>query len=100
MRIIITLALLFSFAFSSVHEFAFAIYDENPCSVSEYVDEIQSPNSHHDDICDTHFEYHHAFLLPSEIVLARTNKMTRKPNFYKEEYKFLADLDYPKPPIS
>jgi len=99
MKIIITLALLFSFAFSSVHELAFAFYDTEHCSVNEYAQELESPSGH-DDICDTHFEYHHAFLLPSEIVLATTKTITTKSNLYKEEYKFLADLDYPKPPIS
>jgi hypothetical protein len=99
MKIIITLALLFSFAFSTVHEFAFAFYDEEHCSVSEYVDEINAP-SEHDDICDTHFEYHHAFILPIQTVSIYTKNMTSKPNLYKEEYKFLADLNFIKPPIS
>jgi len=99
MKIIITLALLFSFAFSTVHEFAFAFYDEDHCSASEYAQEIESPSKHHD-ICDTHFEYHHAYLLPqTQIHLHKYNKNT-KPTFYKESYKFLAHLDYIKPPIS
>jgi len=99
MKIIITLALLFSFAFSTVHEFAFAFYDTNHCSVSEYVDELDSP-SKHDDICDTHFEYHHAYLLPQTDIVLHKNSENSKPTFYKESYKFLANLDFIKPPIS
>ncbi len=99
MKIIIILALLFSFAFSMVHEYAFAFYDEDHCSVSEYVDEFDGP-SEHDDICDTHFEYHHAFILPIQESYLQATKITTKPTSYKEEYKFLVDLNFIKPPIA
>ena len=60
----ITLALLFTMSFSVVHEYVFAFYDQNPCSVSEYVDEIQVPSAH-GDICDLHFGYHVPYILPA-----------------------------------
>jgi len=99
MRILITLALLFSFAFSTVHEFAFAFYDNDHCSVSEYTDELSAPSGH-DDICDTHFEYHHAYLLPQQSLVLTKTYVNTKPIFYTESYTFVVDLDYPKPPIS
>ena len=100
MRILITLALLFSFAFSTVHEYAFAFYDENHCSVSEYVDEIEAPSEHHDDICDSHFEYHHAYILPQASIVLGKEKLDTKPLFHDESYAFSAHFDYIKPPIS
>jgi len=99
MKIIMTWAILFSFAFSSVHEFAYAFYDEDPCSVSEYVDEIAAP-SQHDDICDSHFEYHHAYILPQVNVLISQTDLNTKPLLNKESYTFQANLDFMKPPIS
>ena len=97
MRIIITLALLFSFAFSTVHEYAFAFYDENHCSVSEYVDELSAP-SKHDDICDTHFEYHHAAMFPQQRVELPRLHINESPQIHKENYFFLTAIDLFRPP--
>lgn len=52
-------------SFSVVHEYAFAFYDEDHCSLIEYVDELQAPSSH-GDICDLHFVYHVTYILPSQ----------------------------------
>ena len=60
---IITLALLFTMSFSMVHEYVFTFYDSDRCSAIEYISEIDAP-SHHGDICDIHFEYHIAYILP------------------------------------
>lgn len=62
---IITLALLFAMSFSVLHEYAFAFYDEDHCSVTEYVNELQTPSSH-GDICDVHFGYHGTYILLSQ----------------------------------
>jgi len=97
MRIFITLALLFSFAFSTVHEFAFAYYDTQHCSVSEYVQEINAPSSH-GDICDIHFEYHQASLLPQNSIDLPRLTLTERPLVLKEYYYFLSPIDHFKPP--
>ncbi len=76
------------------------MYDNNHCNITEYVGEFDSPTGDHGDICDTHFEYHHAFILPSLTRVSYIKKTPTKPHLYKENYSFLADLDYPKPPIS
>lgn len=65
LKSIVILVLLFMMGFSIVHEYAFAFYDEDHCSAAEYVSELDAPGSH-GDICDIHFEYHQAFLLPSQ----------------------------------
>ena len=99
MKIIITLALLFSFAFSTVHEFAFAMYDENHCSVNEYVEELNAP-SNHDDICDTHFEYHHAAMFPQSKLTLPKLYLNETPLLTQEEYFFLSSIELFRPPRS
>ncbi|PHR54431.1 MAG: hypothetical protein COA44_13010 [Arcobacter sp.] len=99
MRIIITLALLFSFAFSTVHEYTFAFYDEGHCSASEYAQELQSP-SEHDDICDIHFEYHHAYILTSNTHLLPRSFRAVKLAQLNETYTYQTTLKFTKPPIS
>ena len=99
MKNILTLLLLASFAFSSVHELAFTLYDEDHCSVQEYVSEIQTP-SHHGDICDIHFEFHQAFLLP-ETALLLNKVLPYDDNFIVyHDYFFQAQLQFLKPPIA
>jgi hypothetical protein len=97
MKIIITLAILFSFAFSSVHEFAFAFYDNEHCSVSEYAQELESPSGH-DDICDTHFEYHHATMFPQSSTKIQKIYLNNSPSIQKENYFFLTSIDLFRPP--
>ncbi|PHS58322.1 MAG: hypothetical protein COB17_03660 [Sulfurimonas sp.] len=97
---LITLSLLFAFTFSIAHEYVFAIFDEEQCSVVEYVDEIRGPGNHHDDICDIHFEYHHAYMFPQENLLIQVSNISSKPILYKDSYKFSINLDIVIPPIA
>lgn len=98
-KIIITLILLVSFAFSIAHSYAFAFYDQNHCSVSEYINEIKTPVENNT-ICDIHFEYHQVYILPQIDILIQNADSNSKPTLFKESYQFLADLDFTKPPIS
>ena len=95
----VTLSLLFALSFSIVHEYVFAFYDTHHCNVGEFVSELDSSGDH-GDICDIHFEYHHVFVLPQEHIFVQETQSFLKPVIYKESYKFLANLDFMKPPIS
>ena len=99
MKTLISLVLLFSFAFSTVHEYAFAFYNNDHCEVSEYINELSSP-SDHGDICDIHFEYHQAFILTPYVKLAKNASMNTKLNLFKENYNYKTSLKLTKPPIS
>jgi len=96
---LVTLVLLFVMSFSILHEYTFAMIDEDHCSVSEYANEIAGP-VHKGDICDIHYEYHMAYLLPSEQKYPQTSYINTKPRIHKESYKFTQNLDFIKPPIS
>ncbi len=96
----VTLSLFFALSFSIVHEFAFASFHDEHCnSVSEYVHELQSP-SEHGDVCDTHFEYHQAYLLPQHAAFMQHNTMAQNSIFESENYTFHINLDFLKPPIA
>jgi len=96
---LITFSILFALSFSMVHEYAFAFYDDEHCNVAEYISEIEAPSSH-GDVCDIHFEYHQAFLLPQDTILPTNNDMNSKPVPAKDTYQFHVNLDFIKPPIS
>ncbi|MDA3945351.1 MAG: hypothetical protein PF439_01545 [Helicobacteraceae bacterium] len=96
---IITLALLFAIGFSSVHAYVFAFYDEEHLSAVEYVSQLQAPSSH-GDICDVHFEYHQAFLLPQNSAIPDAKQLSFAETSQDESYCFQTHLDFFKPPIS
>jgi len=94
----ITLTLLFVLGFSIIHEYAFTFYDNEHCTVTEYVAELEAP-SNHGDICDIHFEYHQAFVLSSNTILPKLQDKTLKIKIDKESYNFQTHLNFLKPPI-
>lgn len=96
---IATLALLFVMSFSVVHEFAFAYFDDGHCSASEYISEIEAPTDH-GDICDTHYEYHTAYVLPQ--VYAEFNPVQIRYNriSQSDSYLFKTYSKTIKPPIA
>lgn len=96
---LITLSLLFVLGFSMVHEYVFAFQDDDPCTVSEYVSEIEAPSSH-GDICDIHYEYHQAFLLPQVTTLPQSSDLSSNTILCNEIYQFQANLEFFRPPIS
>jgi hypothetical protein len=106
----ITFSLLFAISFSIVHEYAFAFYDDEHCDTTEYVKEFQGPvahdidshesSAHEDDICDTHFEYHQAFLLLPNATLFQDYDLRSNITLAKETYQFQTNQKFIKPPIS
>ena len=105
LKSLITLSLLFAISFSMLHEYAFAFYDDEHCSTTEYVLEFQGPNLYEssdssDNTCKTHFEYHQAYLLLPNAVLLQDNTLRSNTLPTKETYQFLVSLDFIKPPVS
>jgi len=94
---ILTFSILLALSFSIIHEFAFAAFDENQCSVSEFINELDAPTGS-DDICDTHHEYHHAIMItinePNIDSIYIHDNITK----YKKDYFFLNSVDLFRPP--
>ncbi len=96
---ITTLVLLFALGFSVVHEYAFAFYDKEHCSVTEYVHELSAPTSH-GDICDIHFEYHQSFLLSKKTSVPVIEYLSLVQRTNNESYSFQIHTNLFKPPIA
>jgi len=89
-------SLLCALSFSIVHEYVFTFYDNDHCNVSEYVAELDN-SQHHGDICDIHFEYHLAYLLPSATISLQKIEKISELELQKESYtqKITQDLIIP-----
>jgi len=95
---LVTLVLLFVMSLSILHEYTFAMLDEEHCTFVEFAQEIAGPVDK-GDICDIHFEYHLAYILPNTQNLLQASNIDTKPIILKESYKFTPNLDFIKPPI-
>ena len=98
LKSLVTLSLLVVFGFSTLHEFAFAYFDDDHCTTTEYIAELDAPQNH-GDICDIHFEYHQAYLLPENIIAQNPHTNTLKVQINKESYNFKVHSYFLKPPI-
>ncbi len=99
LKSIITFSIILALSFSIVHEFAFAAFDKNQCSVSEFVNELDAPTGA-DDICDIHFEYHQAYMFPTPTLSIQKIDKISEPQTKKETYTKQTCLDLIIPPIS
>jgi len=65
-RQLVTIILLMSMSFSMLHAFAIDLLDDDHCSVSEFVHEIDQMSGHDlsGDVCDMHYAFHIPFVLP------------------------------------
>jgi hypothetical protein len=86
-------------SFSLVHEYVFAHYDSEHCSVSEYISELETP-SDHGDICDIHYEYHHPYLLPQYDMLTLIDSTSSLQIQKQKSYISQVSLKFLKPPIA
>lgn len=86
-------------SFSLVHEYIFAHYDSEHCSVSEYISEQEMP-SNHSNICDIHYEYHHLYIAPQDDAFAYALSEKKFRAYKKESYPFQTNMDFFKPPIA
>ena len=96
---LITLVLLFVMTLSILHEYTFAMFDDEHSTIKEYVSEISGPVQK-GDICDIHYEYHLSYILPCKQTYPQTSILDLKPTMKQESYKFALNLDFIKPPIS
>ena len=99
LKSIITFSIFIALSFSIVHEFAFAAFDENQCSVSEFVNELDAPTGA-DDICDIHFEYHQATMFPTQNISIQNIDKTSEITLLNESYNHKTNLKFIIPPIS
>lgn len=98
LKSLITFSLLFVLSFSIVHEYIFAMFEDEHCSVGEYVCELEIP-SDHGDLCDIHFEYHQSFLL-SDITKIPNIEDYKSLNLFKDKiYTFKTHRELFRPPI-
>lgn len=96
---VITFSVILALSFSIIHEYAFSILDENKCNVSEYITEFDAPNGS-DDICDTHYEYHHASIFPPKNTSIQDIDKVSTQIIKKEEYNFSINPSLVIPPIA
>lgn len=98
MKNIITLSILLALSFSIVHEFVFTSFDDNKCSVSEFVSELDAPTGS-DDICDIHYEYHQAYIFAQEQTKTLHVERLSTLTILKESYNFSLNQDLVIPPL-
>ncbi len=96
---LITLALLFVFSFSIVHEYEFTSHDNNHCAGVEHVHELSLPTLDAN-ICDAHCKYHQSFVLSQNIIVANIEYISLINTINKESYDFQTHLEFFKPPIA
>jgi hypothetical protein len=95
----ITFLLLLSVSFSIVHGFVFYEYDTEHTNLKEYIQEIQT-QSEHNDICDTHSQYHQLFLFATSdfyLDISRDKELVfthNNPHILEDKFYFF------RPPIS
>ncbi len=99
---LLTLVLLFAMSFQVLHAYAIDVLDTHACEVSEYVHEFSHSSIGRDtqkhDICDIHFEFHTAFIVPQNITIKQIDSMQDKPYSPINEYKYDASRNFLKPP--
>ncbi len=95
---LVTLALLFVIGFSIVHGFAFASFDNDHCSTTQYVAQLDNSQDH-GDICDIHFKYHQMYLLSENFIVPKLQTNSIKMIIDKESYNLSTYPTFLKPPI-
>ena len=101
-RKLISIVLLLAMSFSSLHAYAIDFLDEDHCSVSEYVQEIEMPHDGNiaGDICNIHHDFHTVFLLP-ETYLPVTHTVATEVNIHVAlTHDFQSYKNFLKPPIT
>lgn len=98
---IFSLLLLFAISFSVMHDYTFAILDNNHSFVESYISET-SPilDTNRDILCDIHFEYHMPYTFPTkELSLPILSKVDSFFS-YNETFFSLKEFNFFKPPIA
>ncbi len=96
----VILSLFLALSFSVLHDFAFALLDQDHCNTTEYVSETEMPTAH-GDVCDVHYKFHQAIYLPAQaIILPKVEIEHLELALIDESYYFNNPLEFYKPPIS
>lgn len=99
LKSIITFSILLALSFSIVHEFTYAFLDEEQCSVSEHIAELDAPTGV-DALCDTHHEYHNIYTYSQENISIQEIDKGTELILQNESYNFLLNSDLVIPPIA
>jgi len=99
LKSLITFSILLALSFSITHEFAYAFLDEEKCTVTEYVHELDAPTGV-DALCDTHHEYHQAYMFPKEQFSTQNLDKASELIIQNESYQFSINSDLVIPPIA
>jgi len=94
-----TFFILIALSFSLVHEFAFTLYDEKKCNVSEYISELNAPVEC-GDICDIHYEYHQSYIATTYSLELNILSQKRELSLEHSHYKFTTIQKIVIPPIA
>lgn len=101
-RKLISIVLLAALSFSTMHAFAISFLDDDHCSVTEYVHEINAGSEHEidGDVCDVHHEFHTLFLLPETIPVTDEYQPIATELSAAEYYTFYLQTHVLQPPIT
>jgi len=104
MKKLINILLLFVLSFSIAHGVVLDRHQDEHCSLQEYVAEFSQPIEHQDehkgDMCDSHFMFHVAYLLPQNYALLELCNEDFITEFYllSSPYSYIENSF--RPPIS
>jgi hypothetical protein len=100
---LLTLLLLLVMGFNIAHAYVIEVFDTHPCSMSEYVHDINDVLQNdmtESDICHIDHFFHIAFILPElEISLSRSN-FAHLPFSNIQRYEYNSYDNFLKPPIN
>ena len=98
---LLSLLLLFTMGFQVVHAYAIDMLDTHECEVNEYVVEFSQPISDDisGDICNIHFSFHIAFLVPEPILFPLNIDSPESPQAFIKSYDYDAQKTFLIPPI-
>ncbi len=87
-------------SFSIVHAYAIEALDTHDCHVNEYVQEFSQPlnNDMSDDVCNIHYEFHTAFILPESVKLSQKIVFSEARSRVSMKYDFSSFNDLLRPP--
>ena len=97
MKKITAILLLVSFIFSSIHGVVLAQIDNDTCTISQHIQEMQNP-AQHGDSCDMHFAFHFSFTLVNNSITSNILSLVNRYTFISHKYQNPLILGSIKPP--
>jgi hypothetical protein len=99
---LLTFLLLLSMSFLSLHAFVIEALDTHPCSVSEYLHEINEAahETTEGDICQIHHHLHISFVVPEFYRGILYESHSQNPSSTDKLYEYHLQKNFLKPPIN